>query len=207
MKRLFDVVIAFAGLLLLSPLFAVVSLFIKLDSRGPVFFHQERIGRNFKPFRIYKFRTMTADTQRRGSLITVEGDTRVTRVGRFLRTSKIDELPQLLNVLKGEMSLVGPRPEVGAYVQLFEADYRRLLTIRPGITDPASIRYSSEETLLSTSQNWEEEYIGKVLPEKIKLSLEYVDNHTVATDLSLIVKTVLKTSRLHRNSCRKCRFS
>jgi lipopolysaccharide/colanic/teichoic acid biosynthesis glycosyltransferase len=206
MKRLFDIVFSFIGLLIFSPLFAAVSLLIKLDSRGPVFFRQERIGRNFEPFRIYKLRTMAAYTEG-GSLITVGGDTRITRMGKVLRTSKIDELPQLLNVLKGEMSLVGPRPEVRKYVQLFESDYKRLLEIRPGITDPASIKYSSEETILAVSQNWEEEYVGKILPEKIKLSLDYVNNHGVVSDLKLIAKTVLKTSPLHGKTCRKCRFS
>jgi len=207
MKRLFDIVLSSIGLLILLPLFALVSLLIKVDSRGPVFFRQERVGKNFAPFRIYKFRTMAADTEGPGSLITVGGDSRVTKVGRVLRASKIDELPQLLNVLKGEMSLVGPRPEVRKYVQLFEADYKKLLMIRPGITDPAAIQYSSEETLLAGSDNWEEDYIGKILPEKIKLSLEYVDNHTVLTDIKLIIKTVLKTSPLHRKTSRKCQFS
>jgi len=207
MKRLFDIVISSIGLLILLPLFALVSLLIKVDSRGSVFFWQERIGKNFKPFRIYKFRTMAADTEGTGSLITVGGDSRITKVGRVLRASKIDELPQLLNVLKGEMSLVGPRPEVRKYVQLFEADYKKLLMIRPGITDPASIKYSSEETLLAGSDNWEEGYIGKILPEKIKLSLQYADSHTVVTDLKLIVKTVLKTSPLHKKDSRKRRVS
>jgi lipopolysaccharide/colanic/teichoic acid biosynthesis glycosyltransferase len=196
MKRLFDIVISFLGLLILSPLFAAVSLLIKLDSRGPIFFKQERIGRDFEPFTIYKFRSMVAVGEGKGSLITVGGDRRITRLGRVLRASKIDELPQLFNVLKGEMSLVGPRPEVREYVQLFEKEYRRLLAIRPGITDPASIKYSAEETVLAGSQNWEEEYVRKILPEKIKLSLEYVGNHTIITDLKLIAKTVLKASPL-----------
>lgn len=207
MKRLLDIVISLIGLLLLFPLFVAVSLLIKLDSRGPVFFRQERIGKDFEPFRICKFRSMAADTQGQGARITVGGDTRVTKVGKVLRTSKIDELPQLFNVLKGEMSLVGPRPEVGEYVRLFEADYRRLLEVRPGITDPASIKYSSEETFLARSNNWEVDYVGKILPEKIKLSLEYLDNRTVLSDLKLIVKTVMKTSSLHRKTGRKCRVN
>jgi lipopolysaccharide/colanic/teichoic acid biosynthesis glycosyltransferase len=207
MKRLFDIVISSIGLVVLSPLFAVVSILIKLDSPGPIFFRQERIGRNFKPFTIYKFRSMAARKEGEGSLITVGGDRRVTRLGRVLRTSKVDELPQLFNVLKGEMSLVGPRPEVREYVRLFEEEYRRLLTIRPGITDPASIKYSAEETVLGGSQNWEEEYVRKILPEKIKLSLEYVGNHTVVTDLKLIAKTVLKASPLWRKLFDRCQYS
>lgn len=207
MKRLTDIIISLAGLLILFPLFVVVSLLIKLDSKGPLLFRQERIGKDYRAFRIYKFRTMTADSQGRGSLITVRGDVRITRVGKTLRAAKIDELPQLLNVLRGEMSLVGPRPEVRKYVELYEKDYRRLLRIRPGITDPASIRYSSEESILASSQNWEEEYVGRILPEKIKLSLEYVDNHTVITDLELIVRTVVKSLLLRVKTFRKCQLS
>lgn len=202
MKRLLDIVLSFAGLFILSPLFAVVSLLIMLDSGGPVFFRQERIGKKFMPFRIYKFRTMTTRTEGSSSLITVRGDKRVTKVGKVLRAAKIDELPQLINVLKGDMSLVGPRPELREYVQLFQPEYGRLLEVRPGITDPASIKYSSEETVLAASQNWEEEYVGKILPEKIRLSLDYVNNRTVLTDLALIMKTVLKTSLLHRKISR-----
>lgn len=195
MKRLFDIFFSLIGLLILSPLFVVVALLIKLDSKGPVFFRQERIGKYFKPFRIYKFRTMTVDTVEKGPLITVRGDNRVTKIGKFLRKYKIDELPQLLNVLKGEMSFVGPRPEIKEYVQLFKSDYKKLLKIRPGITDPASIKYSNEEGILSLSKNWEEDYIKRILPEKIKLSLHYIETHNVITDLKLILKTIIETSQ------------
>ena len=194
-KRLFDIMFSFLGLLILLPLFAAVALLLKRDSKGPVFFRQERMGRHFKPFRIYKFRTMTACQEERGPLITVANDTRITRFGRFLRKSKIDELPQLLNVLKGDMSLVGPRPEVEKYAQLFRPQYEKLLTVRPGITDFASLRYSEEEGLLPLSGNWEEEYVKKILPQKIRLSLRYVENHTLFTDVSLIVKTIVRTSQ------------
>ena len=194
-KRLFDIFFSSLGLLILSPFFTVVVLLLKRDSEGPVFFRQERMGRNFKPFRIYKFRTMSVCQEGRGPLITVANDTRITGFGRFLRKSKIDELPQLLNVLKGEMSLVGPRPEVKTYVQLFRPEFEKLLTVRPGITDFASLRYSEEEGLLALSENWEEEYIKKILPQKIRLSLRYVENRTILTDITLIVKTILKTSR------------
>jgi len=141
---------------------------------------------------------MRHDPEEKGPVITVSGDHRVTRIGRFLRQYKVDELPQLFNVLKGEMSFVGPRPEVKEYVQLFEKDYKKLLRIRPGITDPASIKYSDEESILSLSENWEEEYKKKILPEKINLSLGYVENHNLATDVKLILKTFLKTSKPKR---------
>ena len=189
MKRLFDILFSTFGLLVLLPLFLVVALSVKLDSRGPVFFRQERIGKNFKPFRILKFRSMTTDASEKGPSITVGGDKRVTRVGRFLRKYKIDELPQLLNVLRGEMSFVGPRPEVGKYVELFRKDYEKLLTISPGITDPASIHFSDEESVLSSSGNWEDMYTTKILPEKIRLATAYVENHNMVDDIKLIFKT------------------
>jgi lipopolysaccharide/colanic/teichoic acid biosynthesis glycosyltransferase len=141
---------------------------------------------------------MRYDPEERGPVITVGGDHRVTRIGRFLRQYKVDELPQLFNVLKGEMSFVGPRPEVKEYVQLFEKDYKKLLRIRPGITDSASIKYSDEESILSLSENWEEEYKKRILPGKIDLSLDYVENHNLATDVKLILKTFLKTSKPKR---------
>ena len=192
MKRLFDIIFSSLGLLFLGPLLVVVAFIIKLDSPGPVLFLQERIGKNFKPFSIYKFRSMSVDAPQKGPSITVGGDKRVTRVGKFLRRYKIDELPQLINVLRGEMSFVGPRPEVRKYVELFRKDYEKLLTIRPGITDPASIHFSDEENVLSSSVNWEETYMTKILPEKIRLAEAYVDNHTILTDIRLIVQTFFK---------------
>ncbi len=192
MKRLFDIFFSSIGLVLLLPLFAVVAILIKIDSKGPVFFRQERIGRNFNPFKIYKFRTMTVDAENMGPQITVGGDKRVTKIGKFLRKYKIDEMPQLINVLKGEMSFVGPRPEVRKYVDHFKSDYKNLLTIRPGITDPASMKYSKEESVLSSSKNWEEDYVKRIMPEKIMLSSHYVDNHNLLTDLTLILKTIFK---------------
>ncbi len=193
-KRLLDILFSLTGLLILSPLFAVVALLIKLDGDGPVFFRQERVGKDFQPFRIYKFRTMHPSAENKGPLITVRGDARITKIGALLRKYKIDELPQLLNVLKGDMSFVGPRPEVKKYVRLFNSEYKKLLKIRPGITDPASIKYSDEERVLSQSGNWEEDYTKKILPEKIKLSLHYADNYNVITDLNLILKTIFKSS-------------
>ncbi|MDR4506273.1 MAG: sugar transferase [Candidatus Scalindua sp.] len=192
MKRIFDIFFSFTGLLFLLPLFAAVAIVVKLDSRGPGFFMQERIGKNFKVFKIYKFRTMTVDAESKGPKITVGGDKRITKIGKLLRKYKIDELPQLINVLKGEMSFVGPRPEVKKYVDLYKTEYEKLLKVRPGITDPASIKYSSEEIVLSLSENWEENYVKRILPEKIKLSSHYVDNHNLLTDLRLIFTTIFK---------------
>jgi lipopolysaccharide/colanic/teichoic acid biosynthesis glycosyltransferase len=202
-KRLFDIACSFAGLLVLFPLFVVVAVLIKLDSRGPVFFRHARIGRDFRPFRVYKFRTMREGAEQRGSSVTVGGDERITKIGGLLRRTKIDELPQLLNVLRGDMSLVGPRPEVKKYVDLYEAEYRKLLTVRPGITDPASLWYSAEESVLAGSPNWEEVYRKKILPDKIRLSLQYIENHSIMTDISLILKTVMKTSGLNREEERR----
>lgn len=191
LKRVFDIFFSLVGLLLLSPFFILVGLLIKLDSKGPIFFSQERIGRHFKPFRILKFRTMVRCNN--GPLITTAIDQRITRIGKYLRRYKIDELPQLLNVLKGDMSLVGPRPEVKKYVALFESDYRKILTVRPGITDPASIIYINEEDLLAVSGDYEEFYIKKILPDKIRLSLKYIEHPSIVKDTLIIFKTLLKT--------------
>lgn len=186
-KRAFDIVLSFIGTVACIPLFTAAALLIKIEDGGPVFFGQERIGRNFVPFRIMKFRTMTGGG---GPLVTVGGDRRVTRIGRFLRKTKLDELPQLINVLKGEMSFVGPRPEVEKYVALFRSDYERLLRVRPGITDPASIEFSDEEAVLARSEDWEREYIDRVLPEKIRISLGYLQRRNILTDMRLIIRTV-----------------
>src|SRR6185503_1152972 len=178
MKRMLDMVAAGAGLLVLAPLFGVVAVLVKLDSRGPVFFKQERIGKGFRPFWIYKFRTMTTDTDAALPL-TVGADARITRVGSYLRRSKIDELPQLLNILKGDMTLVGPRPEVPRYVEAFHRDYEEILTVRPGLTDLASLKYRDEAALLGRSDDPEEEYVRRVLPDKIRLSKEYIRRSSV----------------------------
>jgi lipopolysaccharide/colanic/teichoic acid biosynthesis glycosyltransferase len=190
MKRMFDITVALAGLLLLSPLMVAVGLLVKADSEGPIFFRQERIGKGFRPFHIYKFRTMAQDASHRGGEITFGDDPRITRVGRFLRKTKIDELPQLINVLKGEMSLVGPRPEVRRYVELFREDYNQILRVRPGITDLASLRYRNEATLLGQSPDPEQEYLKRILPDKINLAKEYVERSSFFFDLSVILKTL-----------------
>ncbi len=192
MKRTFDVVVSVLGLLLLLPFGVAVALLIKWDSRGPVFFRQERVGRGFRPFLIYKFRTMVEDAPRRGGLITVGEDPRITRVGWYLRKTKIDEMPQLINVLKGEMSFVGPRPEVRQYVELFRKDYEEILKVRPGITDLASLKYRDEGEVLGRSQDSEEEYVNRILPEKIHLAKEHLRRSSFFLDLTLVFKTLLK---------------
>jgi len=191
-KRMFDIVVAALGLIVLSPIFVVVAILIRLDSRGSIFFRQERVGKGLRPFSIYKFRTMRMDADRHGGQITVGEDPRITRVGRVLRKAKLDELPQLVNVLKGEMSFVGPRPEVPRYVEMFRDDYEQILAIRPGITDLASLRYRNESTLLGQSSDPEQEYITHVLPDKLKLSHEYLQKSSLLFDLTLIFKTLLK---------------
>jgi lipopolysaccharide/colanic/teichoic acid biosynthesis glycosyltransferase/glycosyltransferase involved in cell wall biosynthesis len=187
------------GLIMLAPLFALVAVLIRADSPGGVFFRQERIGKGFRPFAIYKFRTMVKDAPLRGGLLTAGGDSRITRVGKILRHAKIDELPQLLNVLRGEMSLVGPRPEVRRYVELFRENYKTILSIRPGITDLASLKYRDESAILAGSPNPEETYIQRILPDKLALGEEYVRRSSVVFDLVVIYKTVAKLV-LGRNS-------
>lgn len=192
MKRAFDIVTASLGLFLLSPLLLVISLLIKLDSPGPVFFRQERVGRSFRRFSIYKFRTMVQDAPWRGRSITVGKDPRITRLGRFLRRTKIDELPQLINIIMADMTFVGPRPEIPRYVELFRKDYEEILKIRPGITDLASLKYSNEAEILGQSENPEEQYVNLVLPEKVKLAKEYLRRSSLVFDLTLIFKTLCK---------------
>ena len=192
MKRTIDIVVSLIGLICLLPLLLLVTVVIKLDSTGPVFFRQTRMGMRFRPFQILKFRTMVQDSSTKGHSITVGDDPRITRVGRFLRKTKIDELPQLINVFKGEMTFVGPRPEVPQYVELFRQDYEEILKIRPGITDLASIKYRNEAALLGQSKNPEEEYVTRVLPDKISLGREYVRCSSLAFDLRLIFRTFLK---------------
>jgi lipopolysaccharide/colanic/teichoic acid biosynthesis glycosyltransferase len=195
MKRVFDIVVAFLGLLLLLPVLLLVAFLIKLDSPGPIFFRQERIGKGFRPFLIYKFRTMVQDAPRKGGSITVGADPRITRVGRILRKTKLDELPQLFNILRGEMSFVGPRPEVRQYVELFRQDYEEILNVRPGITDLASLKYRDEAEVLRHAENPEEEYVRHVLPDKIRLAKEYRRRSSLFFDMTLIFKTLLTLVR------------
>ena len=191
MKRLLDILAAVAGLTLLAPLFAAVALLIKLDSPGPVFFKQQRIGKGFRPFWIYKFRTMKVDADS-GPALTVGADRRITRAGAFLRRSKIDELPQLINILTGDMTIVGPRPEVPRYVEAFRRDYEEILKVRPGLTDLASLKYRDESALLGQSGDPEEEYLRRILPDKIRLAKDYIHRSSLLFDINLIGKTLLR---------------
>lgn len=189
MKRLFDIVASGLGLLILSPILIIVAIWIKLDSEGPVFYRQVRVGRYNKDFRIFKFRSMRIGSDK-GSLVTIGGrDPRVTRSGYFIRKFKIDELPQLINVFIGDMSLVGPRPEVRHYVNYWTPEQMRALDVRPGITDPASIRFRNENELLEKAEDPEKYYIEVIMQEKLKLYLEYVDNASFWYDIKLIFQT------------------
>lgn len=190
-KRIFDCLVAAVGLVVVSPILLVAAILIKLDSKGPVFFRQHRVGLGFRPFRIYKFRTMYQDAERMGGAITADDDPRVTRVGRWLRQLKIDELPQLLNVLEGDMSLVGPRPEVEKYVALFREEFTHVLRVRPGLTDPASLKYRNEGLHLRKAGGGEEAYVRTILPDKLRLARSYVDRASLRHDLSLIGQTLL----------------
>lgn len=190
-KRLFDILCSGIGLLLLSPLLLAVAAWIKLDSRGPVMFRQERVGRHGRPFRIHKFRTMRVDAPQLGPQITIGDDARITRSGRWLRASKVDELPQLWDVLRGAMSLVGPRPEVPRYVALYPAALRELvLSVRPGITDPASLSFRNESELLAKAADPEREYVEVVMPMKLNLAADYVRNASLLGDIRLILATL-----------------
>jgi len=190
-KRLFDLVVAGAGLLLLAPLLLVIALWIKLDSPGPVFFRQQRVGRFGVLFRIHKFRSMSGDAPLAGPQLTVGADPRITRAGAFLRRSKLDELPQLIDVLAGTMSLVGPRPEVPRYVAMYPAELRaKVLSVRPGITDPASIAYRDENTLLAGAADPERVYVEQVMPAKLRFAAQYVDRMSLWNDVRLIGATL-----------------
>ncbi|MFC2101749.1 sugar transferase [Bacteroidota bacterium] len=190
MIRLFDLFISLIGLVILSPLLAVISLWILLDSKGGIFFHQTRVGKDGKDFRLIKFRSMVENAESSGNLTVGVHDSRITRAGIFLRRFKLDEIPQLFNVLAGEMSLVGPRPEVRKYVELYSEDQRKVLTVRPGITDYASIEYINENEILGRSANPEKVYIEEVMPAKIELNMKFIDNPTVATYFRILFKTL-----------------
>ncbi|MBV8033681.1 sugar transferase [Roseateles sp.] len=189
-KRLFDIAASALGLLLLAPLLLLVALWIRLDSPGPALFRQTRVGRFGVPFTIHKFRTMRVEP---GAAITVGADPRITRSGQLLRRTKLDELPQLWDVLRGAMSLVGPRPELPRYVELYPADLRdRVLAVRPGITDPASLAFSHEAELLAAAADPEREYREVVLPAKLRLSADYAANASLQADLRLILATLAR---------------
>jgi lipopolysaccharide/colanic/teichoic acid biosynthesis glycosyltransferase len=190
-KRLFDLLGSAAALLLLAPLMLALALWIRLDSGGPVFYRQQRVGRFGRPFRIHKFRTMGPGADRRGPLLTVGEDARVTRAGRWLRHWRLDELPQLIDVLCGEMSLVGPRPEVPRYLEQVPAALReRVLAVRPGITDPVSLAHVDEAALLAAAADPEREYVQVILPRKLQAAAEYAERATLWTDLAVLAGTL-----------------
>jgi lipopolysaccharide/colanic/teichoic acid biosynthesis glycosyltransferase len=188
-SQAFNVTAAAAGLSLLWPLLLAIAVAVKSRDGGPVFYRARRVGKNGRPFYLYKFRTMVVGADRLGPGITADGDGRITRLGRFLRCTKLDELPQLINVLKGDMSLVGPRPEDPRYVARYTAEQRRVLNVRPGITSPASLHYRHEEALLP-GDNWETVYLQQVMPHKLAIELDYLQRRTLRHDLGLILQTV-----------------
>ena len=190
-KRVMDIAISAAALCVLWPVFLLIALAIVIDDPGPVFYRQVRVGRGGRPFRIFKFRTMVVDADKKGLSITVGRDSRITRVGAFLRRTKLDELAQLLNVLCGQMSFVGPRPEVPRYVELYTPYQRQVLLVRPGITDYASIAYRNENDLLAGADDPEKMYIETIMPDKIELNMKYLREISPLADLRLILKTVI----------------
>jgi lipopolysaccharide/colanic/teichoic acid biosynthesis glycosyltransferase len=193
LKRIFDLIFSLFGLILLLPLFTVIAILIKLDSPGPVFYRGVRVGKDGKLFKIYKFRSMVADAEEKGGPSTSKTDSRVTKIGKLIRRCKLDEFSQLINVLKGEMSMVGPRPEVRFYVDIMSEEERKtILSVRPGITDWASIWNSHEEDILKDSLHPEKIYQERIRPEKIRLQMKYVSERTFLTDLKIIFDTVLK---------------
>ena len=190
MIRFFDILFSSIGLILLSPLFLILWLLIRLGSKGPGFFVQERIGLGGKPFGLYKFRSMRTDSENEGLITIGENDHRITRVGHFIRKYKLDELPQLLNVLKGDMSLVGPRPEVRKYVEMYTPEQRKVLDVKPGITDYASIEYVNENELLGNADDPDRVYIEQVMPNKLKLNMKYIQNKSLGEYFKIIFLTL-----------------
>ena len=195
MIRFFDFILSLVGLVVLAPIFIVLAIWIKIDSKGPVFYKQVRVGQNGIDFGLFKFRSMVVDADKKG-LITVGGrDPRITRSGYFIRKYKLDELPQLINVLLGDMSLVGPRPEVRKYVELYTDEQQRVLSVKPGITDYASIEYMDENEILGKSNDPEKTYIEEIMPEKIKYNMKYIQNKNVSEYFKIIFLTLLKIVR------------
>jgi lipopolysaccharide/colanic/teichoic acid biosynthesis glycosyltransferase len=192
MKRIFDICFSLGGIIVLSPFFIVFGLLIRLESKGNILFRQKRVGKGNRDFLLYKFRSMYTDAEAKGQLTIGGRDPRITQVGFYLRKFKLDELPQLFNVLKGDMSLVGPRPEVRKYVDLYTPEQQKVLSVRPGITDYASIMYFNENDLLGKSVNPEQDYINIIMPEKLRINLDYIRDNSLFKDLKIILRTVLK---------------
>ncbi len=189
-KRLFDIAISFLGLILLFPLMLFICLFIRKEDKGPILYRGIRVGEDGKLFNIYKFRTMVVDADKKGGPSTSEDDPRITKIGKVLRKYKLDEIPQLINVLKGEMSIVGPRPEVPQEVATYSDEEKRILLVKPGMTDYASILFNNEGEILKGSSDPHQTYREKIRPEKLRLALQYVDNNSFLVDLNIIIKTV-----------------
>lgn len=190
-KRLLDIVCTLPGILMLIPIMLLISVCIKFDSPGPVIFQQVRVGRRGRPFNVLKFRTMKVNGENNGPSITTSRDARITRVGEFLRKYKLDEIPQLFNVIRGDMSLVGPRPEVSKFVERYPVGMKeKILSVRPGITDNASIEFRNENQLLADSSDPERCYVEEILPTKLALYDQYIDNHTIFGDLVIIFRTI-----------------
>jgi len=191
-KRAFDLFFASLGLVVLSPLFLVLGIAVRLSSPGPVIFRSRRVGRFGKEFFLLKFRTMTKDAPQNGPAITIGEDMRITPLGALLRRCKVDELPQLVNVVRGEMSLVGPRPEVPEYVRFYTSEQRTVLDLVPGITDPASIKYALESHLLGKSRNPHSDYVNDIMPDKLRINLGYAARANLRTDFLIILKTLVR---------------
>ncbi len=191
-KRLFDIICSAIGIVILSPLFVILWIAVKLESKGPALFLQTRVGKNNHDFKLYKFRTMYLDSESRGQLTVGMRDPRITKVGYTLRKYKLDELPQLFNVLLGDMSLVGPRPEVRKYVNYYTEEQLKVLSVRPGITDIASIQFINENELLAAAENPEQYYIEHIMPQKLALNLKYINSNLLLKDVGLILKTIFK---------------
>jgi lipopolysaccharide/colanic/teichoic acid biosynthesis glycosyltransferase len=189
-KRIFDLLIAIVGLILLSPVLLLVSLLIKLDSPGSIFYKGDRIGKDGVPFKMYKFRTMVTNADRLGPALTHRGDPRITRVGRKLRQWKLDEIPQIFNIIRGEMSVVGPRPESPGYVQHYTPQQRRVLQVKPGITGLTQVKFRHEESLLDHCTHVEADYLEKIMPHKLALDLEYINSQSLLVDIKLMIRTV-----------------
>ena len=192
MKRFFDVIFSFLGMVLLLPVFIMIAILIKVYSKGSVFYIQKRVGKGNRDFHLYKFRTMIVNVSEQGFITVGARDDRITRIGYYLRKYKLDELPQLLNVFKGDMSLVGPRPEVRQYVDLYTPEQKEVLSVKPGITDYASIEYSNESELLGKAENPQETYITQIMPSKLKLNLKYIKEQSILTDIKIILRTIYR---------------
>jgi lipopolysaccharide/colanic/teichoic acid biosynthesis glycosyltransferase len=191
-KRIFDIISSIIALIIFSPFLIIISILILIDSKGGVFFVQQRVGKNNLDFGLYKFRTMKVNSEKEGQLTVGMKDSRITKIGTFLRRYKLDEIPQLINILKGNMSIVGPRPEVRKYVNLYSLEQQKVLGTKPGLTDLASLEYIYENEILGKSENPEKTYIEEIMPKKLSLNLQYIDNNNLWIDIKLIFKTIGK---------------